>query len=154
MIFLSEEETPLLEELLLPLSEGEVVCAAGVEVESITVALVVPLMVTSEVIVLTTGVWVVEVVSAAVVLSTVLEVEEGSFVDEVVEDVDVVDGTSEEEEVGVVVCVVVVLGVSEVEEVDDVVVVLAGAEVGSEDELLEVEDSLVRSLRMLEASAL
>lgn len=134
------------------------------EVESITVALVVPLMVTSEVIVLTTRVGVAEVVSAAVVWSATLVVEE-SF-DEVVEGVEeVVDGASaegvvvvveeEEEEVVDVVCVVVVLGASEVEEVDDVVEdELVGAAVDSEDELPEDEDPLVRSLRTLVASAL
>jgi len=148
MIFLSEEDTPLLEEPLPPLSEGEVV--VGVEVESITVALVVPLIVTSEVMVLTTGVWLVEVVSAAVVLSAVLEVE-GSL-DEEVEDVGVVDGGSDVEEVVEVVCVLVVLGAWEVEEVDDVDEVVLGAEVCSEDELLVVE--VVRSPRRLEGSAL
>jgi hypothetical protein len=147
MIFLSEEDTPLLEEPLPPLSEGEVV--VGVEVESITVALVIPLIVTSEVMVLTTGVWLVEVVSAAVVLSTVLEVE-GSLDEEV--DVGVVDGGSDEEEVVDVVCVLVVLGAWEVEEVDDVDEVVLGAEVCSEDELLVVEE--VRSPRRLEGSAL
>lgn len=118
-------------------------------------ALVVPLMVTSEVMVLTTGVWVVEVVSAEVVLSATLVVEES--LDEVVEEVEeVVDGgASEVEEVVDVVCVVVVLGASVVEEVDDVVEeVLEGAEVGSEEELLVDEDPLVISLRTLVASAL
>lgn len=151
MIFFSEEDTPLLEEPLPPLSEGEVVCA-GVEVESTTVALVVPLTVTWEVMVLTTGVWLVEVVSAAVVLSAVLEVEESR--DEEVEGVEVVDGGSDEEEVVDVVCVVVVLGAWEVDEVDDVDEVLLGAEVGSEDELLVVVEEVVRSPRRLEGSAL
>ena len=150
MIFFSEEDTPLLEEPLPPLSEGEVVCA-GVEVESTTVALVVPLTVTWEVMVLTTGVWLVEVVSAAVVLSAILEEEESW--DEEVEDVEVVDGGSDEEEVVEVVCVLVVLGAWEVVEVDDVDEVVLGAEVCSEDELLEVEE-VVRSLRRLEGSAL
>ncbi len=150
MIFFSEEDTPLLEEPLPPLSEGEVVCA-GVEVESTTVALVVPLTVTWEVMVLTTGVWLVEVVSAAVVLSAILE-EEASWEEEV-EDVEVVDGGSDEEEVVEVVCVLVELGAWEVEEVDDVDEVVLGAEVCSEDELLVVEE-VVRSLRRLEGSAL
>lgn len=150
MIFFSEEDTPLLEEPLPPLSEGEVVCA-GVEVESTTVALVVPLTVTWEVMVLTTGVWLVEVVSAAVVLSAILE-EEASW-DEEVEDVEVVDGGSDEEEVVEVVCVLVVLGAWEVVEVDDVDEVVLGTEVCSEDELLVVEE-VVRSPRRLEGSAL
>lgn len=150
MIFFSEEDTPLLEEPLPPLSEGDVVCA-GVEVESTTVALVVPLTVTWEVMVLTTGVWLVEVVSAAVVLSAILE-EEASW-DEEVEDVEVVDGGSDEEEVVEVVCVLVVLGAWEVVEVDDVDEVVLGTEVCSEDELLVVEE-VVRSPRRLEGSAL
>jgi hypothetical protein len=95
----------------------------------------------------------VEVVSAAVVLSAVLEVEVS--LDEEVEDVDVdvVDGGSDEEEVVDVVCVLVVVGAWEVEEVDDVDEVVLGAEVCSEDELLVVE-VVVRSLRRLEGSAL
>lgn len=95
-----------------------------------------------------------EVVSAAVVLSAVLEVEVS--LDEEVEDVDVdvVDGGSDEEEVVDVVCVLVVVGAWEVEEVDDVdEEVVLGAEVCSEDELLVVEE-VVRSLRRLEGSAL
>lgn len=94
-----------------------------------------------------------EVVSAAVVLSAVLEVEVS--LDEEVEDVDVdvVDGGSDEEEVVDVVCVLVVVGAWEVEEVDDVDEVVLGAEVCSEDELLVVE-VVVRSLRRLEGSAL
>lgn len=93
-----------------------------------------------------------EVVSTAVVLSAVLEVEESW--DEEVEGVEVVDGGSDEEEVVDVLCVVVVLGAWEVEEVDDVDEVVLGAVVCSEDELLLVVEVEVRSLRRLEGSAL
>lgn len=91
-------------------------------------------------------------VSDDVVLSATLVVEE--VLDEVVEG-GVVDGASDEEVVDVVCVVLVVLGGSEDEDVDEMVdVVLGVEEVDSEEELLEVEDWLVRSLRMLEASAL
>jgi hypothetical protein len=137
MIFLSEEETPLEPELLSPLREGEVASGTGVEVVVITLATVDPLRVSNEVMVFTTGVWVVE--GASVVLLPALVVA-ASLLDEVEE----VEEEEEEEEDDVVESAEVVgsadevVGVEEVEEVVDSLEVVGSAEVEEDEDDDEV----------------
>lgn len=154
MIFLSESETPLLDLLLLssPLSEGEEVSWAGLEVEVITWGTVVPLTVWYDVMVCTTGVLVVDEESDAEVdeLSS-LEDDVGSlFLDEVVfEGVSLVVSAALEDEEEVVGSALVLVGASDEDEEDEeeeeeevvvgsALVVVGSAEVaGSDDELEE-----------------
>lgn len=146
MIFLSDSDTPLLLAELSPASEGEVV-SAGAEVVVITVGIVLPLTVSKEVMVLTTGFWVVELVSDVVEVSEVVLV--GSVFEEVVEVSEVVEVGVEDEVVGVVslVGVGVSEGVADVEEV-----VVSVEVVGSGEELVVV--SVVRAPNRSAASAL
>lgn len=159
MIFLSEAETPLLELLLLsPLSEGEDV-SVGIEVEVMTWGTVLPLTVWYEVMVSTTGVWVVDEESDVTELSS-LEVLVGSlFLDEVVFEVwsavfstEVVD-LDEEEEEEVVGSAEVVVGSSweeedeeEVEEEEELLVVGSAEVAGSDDELESLVTEGTRSV--------
>lgn len=128
IIFLSEEDRPLLlpEDELSALRPAVLVAAAGVDVVVTTLAKVLPLMVSYEVMVSTTGVWVVEVVAAEVVFFWSSE-----------EEVDVVLVLSS----GLVVlavCAAVVWAASDVVEVVEVVVV-GSSLVEDEVEVVDVE---------------
>lgn len=158
IIFLFDSETPLLEESLLSaLSDGD---GVGVEVVVITVGKVEPLTVSREVMVWTTGVWVVVLESEDVVLvflslSEVLVVLVGSLlVDEVLVVSDEVVSAGTEDDVVEVVSELVEVVCSEVlVEVGSDVVVCSEVVVGSDEAELDAPVS-VRSWTKWEASAL